>query len=71
MKCDLCGRTTYVYTGMLNPWFECPSCRAQYCANCSGGNFEGNTYLSDQDAYRLSKLKVCPRCQNPLSKVAG
>ena len=69
MRCDLCGRTTMVYTGVLNPWYECSGCGALYCDRCSRGEIPDSPgYASSGDIYRLAKMKVCPQCNSPVYK---
>ena len=68
MQCDLCGRSTYVYTGLLNPWYECAVCGAVYCDRCCSGEEPDDGYVTPEDLYQVSRSHSCPRCDSPLVK---
>jgi len=68
MECTLCGKSTMVYTGMLNPWHECRNCGALYCDSCSRGQESGAGYVTVEDLYQVSRTKSCPRCDNQIYK---
>ena len=71
MQCDLCGHTTYTYTGLMNPWYECRECGAQFCDKCCKGQESDSGYVSVEDLYQVSRSKSCARCNNPLYRIQG
>lgn len=68
MQCALCGRTTYAYTGMLNPWYECRECGALYCDRCSRGQAPEEGYATEEDLYQVANLKTCVSCNSGLRR---
>lgn len=67
MQCELCPKSTIIYSGYINPWTECSVCGALYCDKCSRGQTpESPGYASPEALYRLSKEKRCPRCDGPV-----
>lgn len=68
MICDLCGTKSLIYTGLINPWYECRNCGALYCDPCSSGECENHENVTDEDLYKLSRNKKCPRCNHPVHR---
>lgn len=65
MRCAICSRSTYIYTGLLNPWYVCQGCGAEYCDRCSRGDLP--SYVPTERVYAIASRKECPTCGTPIT----